>query len=161
MVYHVAVMLKVNEIAPEFSLPDQAGIVHTLSNYKGKWLVIYFYPKDNTSGCTKEACGISEVYDEFNQFGVVVIGVSKDSVGSHKKFQEKYNLPFTLLSDEATEMIQAYGAWVEKSMYGRKYMGIARVTYIINPAGRIVKVYDKVNPQEHALELLADLKELL
>lgn len=154
-------MLEISTNAPNFSLPDQKGKVHSLKDQKGKWTVVYFYPKDNTSGCTKEACAISEVYDEFSKLGVIVFGVSKDSVASHAKFANKFDLPFTLLSDETTGMIQAYGAWQEKSMYGKKYMGIARVSYIINPEGKVVKVYPKVTPADHALELLSDLKELI
>jgi len=154
-------MLEIKSNAPAFSLPDEAGVVYKKSDYKDKWLVIYFYPKDDTSGCTKEACAIAEVYDEFESLGVKVFGVSKDSSASHAKFKEKYNLPFTLLSDESTEMIQKYGAWKEKSMYGRKYFGTDRITYIVNPKGKIAKVYPKVSPADHALQILSDLKELL
>ena len=154
-------MLEIKDNAPAFSLPDEAGKVHKKSDYKDKWMVIYFYPKDNTSGCTKEACGIAEVYDEFEKMGVKVFGVSKDSPASHTKFIEKFNLPFTLLSDESTEMIQKYEAWKEKSMYGKKYWGIDRITYIVNPKGKIAKVYPKVVPADHALQILSDLKQLL
>lgn len=153
-------ILEIQTKAPNFSLPDEDGKVHTLSQYRGQWLVVYFYPKDNTSGCTKEACAIAEVYEKFAELGVMVLGVSKDSSASHKKFKEKYQLPFTLLSDESTEMIQAYGAWKEKSMYGRKYMGTDRITYIINPEGKIAEVYKKVTPADHALELLTELESL-
>jgi len=121
---------------------------------------LYFYPKDDTPGCTKEACGIAEVYDEFAKLGAVVLGASKDSPSSHAKFKEKYHLPFTLLSDESTEMIKSYEVWEEKSMFGKKYMGILRITYIINPTGEIVKTYPNVTPADHALKLLADLKTL-
>ena len=153
-------MLDIGTKAPAFTLKDQDEKSHTLADYKGKWVVIYFYPSDDTPGCTKEACAISEVYDEFKKIGITVFGVSKDSVISHKKFAEKYNLPFTLLSDESTEMVQAYEALVEKSMFGKKFMGIKRVTYILNPEGTVVKVYPKVTAADHALELIKDLKEL-
>ncbi|MCA9361804.1 peroxiredoxin [Candidatus Kaiserbacteria bacterium] len=154
-------MLEIGSTAPAFSLQGDDEATHTLADYAGTWLVVYFYPKDDTPGCTTEACTIAEVYDEFATLGVTVLGVSKDSVASHKKFKEKYQLPFTLLSNESTEMIQAYGTWQEKSMYGKKYMGIVRATYIIDPAGNVVKVYPKVTPASHALELLQDLKELV
>jgi len=154
-------MLEINTKAPDFNLLDENEVSHQLKDYAGKWLVIYFYPKDDTPGCTKEACTIAEIYDEFATLGVTVLGVSKDSPSSHLKFKEKYSLPFTLLSDESTEMIEAYGAWSEKSMFGKKHHGINRVTYLINPEGEIAKVYPKVSPAEHALELLKDLKELI
>lgn len=153
-------MLEINTKAPAFSLPDEDGVVRNLSDYTGSWVVLYFYPKDDTAGCTKEACAITEVYDEFAKLGVTVLGVSKDSSASHRKFKDKYSLPFTLLSDESTEMIQAYDAWKEKSMYGKKYMGSVRVTYLINPEGVIVKTFPKVSPADHALELLTELREL-
>ena len=153
-------MLKVNTKAPAFSLPDEAGSSRTLEEFAGQWLVVYFYPKDDTPGCTKEACVIAETYEEFTKQGVAVLGVSKDSSASHMKFKNKYNLPFTLLSDESTEMIKAYGAWQERSMYGRKYMGTARVSYLIDQKGMIVKVYPRVTPADHALELLQDIANL-
>lgn len=153
-------MLDIGTKAPTFTLVDQDAQSHTLTDYTGKWVVIYFYPSDDTPGCTKQACAISEVYDEFEKMGITVFGVSKDSVISHKKFAEKYNLPFTLLSDESTEMVQAYEALVEKSMFGRKFMGIKRVTYILNPKGEVAKVYPKVTVADHTLELIKDLKEL-
>lgn len=154
-------MLDINTKAPHFSLLDQDAETRTLADYAGSWMAIYFYPKDDTPGCTKEACAIADVYNDFSALGVTVLGVSKDSPKSHKKFAQKYNLPFTLLSDESTEMIQAYGAWVEKSMYGKKYMGTDRITYLINPQGVIVKVYPKVDPANHALEILNDIKQLI
>ncbi len=153
-------MLKIGRKAPKFSLLDQDENTVTLASLAGKWAVIYFYPKDDTPGCTKEACMIAEVFKEFKTLGVMVFGVSKDSPKSHKKFAEKYQLPFTLLSDKETTMIQAYGAWKEKSMYGKKYMGIDRITYIINPEGKIAHVYEKVDPASHALEIIKDLKQL-
>lgn len=153
-------MLKVGKKAPAFKLADQEGKVQTLKEYAGKWVLLYFYPKDDTPGCTKEACTISEVYKDFKRLGVTVMGVSKDSVKSHKKFALKYSLPFTLLSDESTEMIQKYGAWAEKTMRGKKYMGTLRVSYLVSPDGMIAKVYPDVDPANHALQLLTDLKTI-
>lgn len=153
-------MLEIGTKAPAFALVDQDEVKHTQKELTGAWTVVYFYPKDDTPGCTKEACTIAEIYQEFEKIGVQVFGVSKDSPASHKKFAEKYQLPFTLLSDESTEMIQAYGAWQERSMYGKKFMGTARVTYIFDPKGKVVKVYPKVTPADHALQLLKDLAEL-
>lgn len=153
-------MLEINTKAPTFRLVDEQSIVRKLSDYKAQWVIIYFYPKDDTPGCTKEACTIAEVYDEFAALGVIVLGVSKDSPESHAAFKKKYHLPFTLLSDESTKMIQAYGAWQERSLYGKKFMGTARITYLIDPKGKIVKVYPKVSPTTHALQLLKDIKTL-
>ena len=153
-------MLAIGKKAPAFTLVDQNNKPHKLSDTDGKWRVIYFYPKDDTPGCTKEACAIAEVYKDFGKAGVKVFGVSKDSPESHKKFAKKYNLPFTLLSDESTKMIQKYGAWQERSMYGKKYMGSVRITYIVDPAGKVAATYPKVSPDKHALELLKDIKEL-
>ena len=150
-------MLSIGTKAPAFTLPDQNGVLHSLSDYAGKRVILYFYPKDNTSGCTKQACGFAERYPQITEKGAVVLGISKDSVASHKKFEEKYGLPFTLLSDESTEVIQTYGAWGEKKMAGRASMGIIRTTYLIDENGVIVQAKAKVkaadNPQE-MLELL-------
>ncbi|MFW6210207.1 MAG: thioredoxin-dependent thiol peroxidase [Patescibacteria group bacterium] len=154
-------MLDIGDTAPDFALPDQTGTTRTLADTAGQWRVIYFYPKDDTPGCTKEACLIAEVYDEFATLGVTVYGVSKDTPASHQRFAEKYQLPFTLLSDESTEMMQAYGAWQEKSMFGKRYMGIQRMSYLIDPANHVAKVYPKVTPADHAAELLRDLRELV
>lgn len=154
-------MLKEHDQAPAFTLPDETGSERSLASEAGKWIVIYFYPKDDTPGCTKEACAIRDIYDDFATLGVTVFGVSKDSVTSHAAFKEKYQLPFTLLSDESTEMIQAYGAGQEKSMFGKTYMGIQRMSYLIDPAGKVAKVYPKVSPTEHAHEILKDLQELM
>lgn len=147
--------------APEFSLPDQNGIVHSLSDYKGKWLVVYFYPKDDTPGCTKEACNFRDNLDQFEKRGVMIVGISKDSVESHKKFADKFRLNFTLLSDPDHKVIEAYGAWGKKNFMGREFDGIIRNTVLINPKGEIVKEYKKVNPLTHAGELLTDLDALL
>ncbi|MCA9349277.1 thioredoxin-dependent thiol peroxidase [Candidatus Saccharibacteria bacterium] len=146
--------------APDFNLPDQNGQTHQLSDYAGKWLVVYFYPKDSTPGCTVEACAFRDGRDELLARGVEVVGISKDSVASHAKFADKHELNFTLLSDESATTIQAYGAWAEKSMFGKKYMGILRNTYLINPEGEVVKTYKKVSPKDHYRQILTDLEQL-
>ena len=150
-------MLEIGTKAPDFELPDQNGQMHTLEEYRGKKVVLYFYPKDNTAGCTKQACGFGELYPHFEEKGAALIGISKDSVASHKKFEAKYNLPFTLLSDTELTAIQAYDVWKEKNMYGKKTMGVVRTTYLIDEEGMIVKAFGKVkavdNPQQ-MLELL-------
>ena len=154
-------MLKVNDTPPAFSLPDQDGNLHTLEQYKGNWVLIYFYPKDDTPGCTKEACGLRDNHRMLSKgMNAVVLGVSKDPVASHKKFVDKYDLPFALLSDESTEMIQTYGAWKEKSMFGKTYMGINRISYLIHPHGHIAAVFPKVKPAEHAKEVMETIKSL-
>lgn len=153
-------MLKVGKKAPSFKLLDQNENMVALKDFVGKWTLIYFYPKDDTPGCTKEACSIAEVYGDFKKQGVVVLGVSKDNPKSHSKFAAKYNLPFTLLSDPTMEMMDKYGALVEKSMYGKTVRGTSRISYLVNPEGKIAKVYEKVDPANHALELLADIKVL-
>ncbi len=145
--------------APNFTLADQNGTMHTLDDNDGKWLVLYFYPKDSTPGCTKEACSFRDGRQFLEEAGAVVFGVSKDSVASHKKFAEKHNLNFTLLSDPTAETIKAYGAWGEKKFMGRVYDGIKRNTYLINPMGEIIKTYEGVNPITHVSEVLKDLKE--
>lgn len=147
-------MLDVGTKAPEFSLPDQNGNVHTLSKYAGKKVVLYFYPKDNTPGCTKQACGFSELYPQFAEKDAVVIGISKDSVASHKKFEEKYNLGFTLLSDPELTAIQAYDVWQEKKNYGKVSMGVVRTTYLIDENGIIIKALDKVKAAENPMQML-------
>ncbi len=147
--------------APDFSLPDQSGTLRTLDEFKGKWVVLYFYPKDDTPGCTVEACAFRDAESAIAEYGnAVVIGVSKDSVASHARFATKHKLNFILLSDESTEMMQAYGAWQQKSMFGKKYMGVQRMTVLINPYGEIVKTYPKVNPTNHAKQIIDDLKQL-
>ena len=151
-------MLEVGTKAPVFTLPDQNGNRVSLSDFVGKKVVLYFYPKDNTSGCTKQACGFAELYPQFEEKGAVVLGVSKDSVASHKKFEENYGLPFTLLSDPELTVIQAYDVWVEKSMYGRKYMGIERSTYLIDEDGVIVKALGKVRPGDNPKKMLKEIE---
>ena len=151
-------MLEIGTKAPAFSLPDQNGTVHTLEEYKGKKVVLYFYPKDNTSGCTKQACGFAELYPQFTEKGAVVLGVSKDSVASHKKFEEKYGLPFTLLSDPEKEVIQAYDVWKEKKNYGKVSMGVVRTTYLIDENGIIIKAVDKVKAAKNPAQMLGELE---
>ena len=147
-------MLEIGTIAPNFSLPDQNGTVHTLSEYAGKKVILYFYPKDSTPGCTKQACGFAERYPQVQEKGAVVLGVSKDSVKSHKTFEEKYALPFTLLSDPDKEVIQAYGVWQEKKNYGKVSMGVARSTYLIDEQGIIVKALGNVKAAENPQKML-------
>ena len=146
--------------APDFSLLDQDNKTRKLSDWTGKWLVLYFYPKDDTPGCTIEACSFRDEYEVIKEAGAEVVGVSKDSPKSHKKFADKYQLNFTLLSDESGEMIKAYGAWNEKSMFGKSYMGISRKTVVIDPSGNLVKEYPKVTPKDHAVQILQDLATL-
>ena len=150
-------MLEIGTKAPAFTLPDQNGELHSLADYEGKKVVLYFYPKDNTAGCTKQACGFGDLYPQFLEKGAVVIGVSKDSVASHKKFEEKYGLPFTLLSDTEKEVIQAYDVWKEKKNYGKVSMGVVRTTYLIDEKGVIVKGYDKVKAADNPEQMLDEL----
>ena len=150
-------MLEVGTKAPAFSLPDQNGTVHTLEDYKGKKVVLYFYPKDNTSGCSKQACGFAELYPQFTEKGAVVIGISKDSVASHKKFEEKFGLPFTLLSDTELTAIQAYDVWKEKTMCGKTSMGVVRTTYLIDENGVIAKAFGNVKAAENPAKMLAEV----
>ena len=147
-------MLEIGTKAPAFSLPDQNGDMHTLEEYRGKKVILYFYPKDNTAGCTKQACAFGELYPQFAEKGAVVLGVSKDSVASHKKFEEKYNLPFTLLSDPRLDCIQAYDVWKEKTLYGKKSMGVVRTTYLIDEDGIIVRAMDKVKAAQNPAQML-------
>ena len=147
-------MLEKGTKAPEFSLPDENGEIRNLSDYKGKKLILYFYPRDNTPGCTKQACGFGELYPQFGEKGVEIIGISKDSVASHKKFKEKYSLPFTILSDTELKTIQAYDVWKEKKLYGKTSMGIVRTTYLIDENGVIIKAMDKVKAAENPEEML-------
>ena len=150
-------MLEVGTKAPDFTLPDQNGNMHSLSEYRGKKVILYFYPKDNTAGCTKQACGFAERYPQFTEKGAVVLGISKDSVASHKKFEEKYGLPFTLLADPELVAIQAYDVWQEKKNYGKTYMGVVRTTYLIDENGKIVKAFDKVKAADNPEQMLGEL----
>lgn len=150
-------MLEIGTKAPDFSLPDQNGEIHSLEEYKGKKVILYFYPRDNTAGCTTQACGFAERYPQFLEKNAVVLGVSKDSVASHKKFEEKYELPFTLLSDTELSCIQAYDVWKEKNNYGKKTMGVVRTTYLIDEQGIIVKVFGKVKAADNPAQMLEEL----
>jgi peroxiredoxin Q/BCP len=150
-------MLKEGAKAPAFSLPSDDGSTVALRELKGKKVVLYFYPKDDTSGCTAQACEFRDSWAAVKRKGAVVLGVSPDGVKSHGKFKEKYDLPFPLLADEDHAVAEAYGAWGEKSMYGRKYFGILRTTFVIDEAGRVAKVFEKVKPKGHAAEVLAAL----
>ena len=150
-------MLEVGMIAPDFSLLDKDGNMVHLSDFAGRRVVLYFYPKDSTPGCTRQACAFAASFQEFQKQGIVVIGISKDSVASHLKFARKYELPFLLLSDPELQAIQAYGVWQEKKLYGKVSMGVVRTTYIIDEQGRIEKVMPKVKPDTNAAEILAYL----
>ena len=150
-------MLEVGMKAPDFSLPDKDGNAVRLSDFQGKKVVLYFYPKDNTPGCTRQACAFAASYEQFKTQDAAVIGISKDSVASHLKFAQKYDLPFVLLSDPELQAIQAYGVWQEKKLYGKVSMGVVRTTYIINEQGIIEKVMPKVKPDTNAAEILAYL----
>ena len=150
-------MLEVGTKAPDFTLPDQNGNMHSLSEYRGKKVILYFYPKDNTPGCTKQACGFAERFPQFTEKGAVVLGISKDSVASHKKFEEKYGLPFTLLADPELVAIQAYDVWQEKKNYGKTYMGVVRTTYLIDEEGKIAKAFDKVKAADNPEQMLGEL----
>lgn len=150
-------MLEKGTKAPEFSLPDQNGVNHSLKDYRGKKVILYFYPKDNTPGCTKQACGFGELYPQFTEKGAVIIGVSRDSVASHKKFEEKYGLPFILLSDADLSCIKAYDVWQEKKNYGKVSMGVVRTTYLIDENGIVAKVFGKVNAAENPAQMLEEI----
>lgn len=150
-------MLEIGTKAPDFTLSDQNGTEHSLTDFQGKKVVLYFYPKDNTPGCTSQACGFGELYPQFTEKGAVVIGISKDSVASHKKFEEKYNLPFLLLSDSELSAIKAYDVWQEKNMYGKKTMGVVRTTYLIDENGIIIKAFGKVKAAENPAQMLQTL----
>ena len=151
-------MLGTGVKAPDFSLPADDGSTVTLAGLKGRKVVLYFYPKDDTSGCTKEACGFRDSWKDVQRTGAVVLGVSPDGVVSHQKFKHKYDLPFPLLADTDHRVAEAYGAWGEKSMYGRRYQGILRTTFVIDGEGRIAHVFEKVKPDGHAAEVLAALR---
>lgn len=151
-------MLKLNQQAPQFSLQDQNGVVHTLSQYKGKKVLLYFYPKDDTPGCTTEACNFRDNHETLVASGLVVLGVSKDKVTSHKKFADKFNLPFPLLSDVDGVVCEAYGVWRKKKFMGREYMGIERMSFLIDEEGKLVKIYESVKPKEHTQEVANDIQ---
>lgn len=146
--------------APDFNLPASTGGKIALKDLKGRNIVVYFYPKDDTPGCTVEACGLRDSFKEIEKLGTVILGVSPDSIISHGKFISKFKLPFALLADEDKKMCQDYGVWVEKSMYGKKYMGVARTTFIIDKNGKVARVFEKVKPEGHDQEIIAALKNL-
>lgn len=148
-----------NKKAPRFSLPDQDGKIHSLPDYAGQHVLLYFYPKDMTPGCTVEAEGFRDAMAAFKKAKVVVLGVSADTVASHKKFCDKHKLNFPLLSDESKKTIEKYGAWVEKSMYGKKYMGIQRDSFLISPEGKVVRYFPKVTPEDHPMEVLEAVRQ--
>lgn len=153
-------MLEVGNPAPAFELQDQDGKLHRLDDYRGQWLVVYFYPKDDTPGCTKEACGFRDASADLTARNAAVVGVSADDAAAHQKFAGKYDLNFPLLVDPEKQMLEAYGAWGEKQMYGKRYMGVNRITYIIDPEGRVAKAWPKVKADGHAEEVRAALGEL-
>ena len=146
--------LKIGDSAPEFSVNDQNGNTVKLSDFQGKKVVLYFYPKDNTPGCTAEACNLRDNYQALQEAGYEILGVSKDNEKSHQKFIGKFELPFTLLADTEKDIHEKYGTWVEKSMYGRKYMGTARVTFVIDEEGKIVDIIEKVKTKDHTTQIL-------
>ena len=152
--------MEVGTLAPDFALPDQEGRTHRLSDYRGRWVVLYFYPKDDTPGCTKEACGFRDQMGSLKALDAVVLGVSADDVESHKRFAEKYGLNFPLLADPERKVIGAYGAWGTKNLYGKEAEGALRQTFLIDPEGRIARVWRKVSPEGHALEVAEALKAL-
>jgi len=151
-------MLAIGTKAPEFTLPDQNGEMKSLSDYKGQKVILYFYPKDMTAGCTKQACAFSELYPQFREKGAVVLGVSKDSVASHKRFEEKYGLPFVLLSDTERTVIEAYDVWKEKKLYGKVSYGVVRTTYLIDEDGVIERAFDKVKAADNPAQMLEILE---
>jgi peroxiredoxin Q/BCP len=145
--------VSVGQTAPDFTAPDDQGNPVTLSTFRGRPVVLFFYPKDDTSGCTVEACSFRDNLPRFDDLDAVVLGVSPDSVKSHKKFKEKFDLPYPLVADEDKTIVNAYGVWGEKSMYGRKYMGVNRTTFIIDRDGKIARIFEKVKPENHAVEV--------
>ncbi len=146
--------------APDFTLSDQNGVSHTLSKLQGKWVLIYFYPKDDTPGCTKQACAIRDAWSEFKKRNCIVLGISSDGEKSHKKFEEKYTLPFTLLADTEKTVVKDYGTWAPKIFMGREFLGTLRTSFLIDPEGKIAKVYEKVKPELHAEMVLKELEDL-
>jgi peroxiredoxin Q/BCP len=154
------VMLEQGSKAPDFTLSDQFAKKHTLSDYHGKWVVLYFYPKDMTPGCTIEACNFRDEFPNFQNLNAVILGISKDSVKRHATFADKYKLTFPVLSDSEGDVCEKYQVWKKKSLYGKSFMGIVRSTYLIDPSGKIARVYPKVKVKEHAAELLHDLQAL-
>jgi peroxiredoxin Q/BCP len=152
--------LKVGLLTPDFTLPDGEGKNRTLSDYRGRWVLIYFYPKDDTPGCTRQACAIRDNFPKFKKMKAEVLGISINSPKSHEKFSKKFKLPFTLLADEEKKVVNLYGVWAKKRFMGREYMGTLRTSFLINPRGMIAKIYEGVKPDLHAAEVLADLAVL-
>ena len=150
----------IGDLAPDFTLLDQNGESHTLSNYRDRWVLVYFYPRDDTPGCTKEACGIRDNFSEFKRLNAKVLGISTDNIESHNKFAVKYNLPFTLLADEEKAVVEQYGVWGEKTSFGKTYFGTRRMSFLVDPDGKIAKVYKKVKPAGHAMEVVEDIHAL-
>lgn len=153
-------MLAVGTVAPDFTLPDQNGVMHALKDFRGKKVILYFYPKDMTSGCTKQACGFAERYPQFTERGVEILGVSKDSVASHKRFEEKYGLPFPLLADPERKVIEAYGVWQEKKSAGKVSMGVVRTTYLIDEKGVIIRAESQVKAADNPEQMLQVMQVL-
>jgi peroxiredoxin Q/BCP len=153
-------VLEVGETAPDFELYDQSGILHRLADYRGKYVLLYFYPKDDTPGCTKEACSFRDDYSQYQKAGIPILGVSPDSQESHTKFSLKYDLPFTLLSDPDHSVCEAYGVWGTKKMFGNEFEGVFRTTYLIGPEGEIVETFKNVKPDGHSEEVLERIREL-
>lgn len=154
-------MLKKGDLAPNFILKDQDGNKHELNNYKGSWVLIYFYPKDNTPGCTTQACDIRDNHNKFEKLNVKVLGISTDSISSHEKFSTKYSLPFTILADENKVVVNKYGVWQEKKFMGKTFMGTVRTSFLINPSMEIEKVYDKVQAKKHIDLVMEDLQNFV
>lgn len=152
--------LSIGDSAPQFSAVDQAGIPHSLKEYAGSWVLLYFYPRDNTPGCTIEACAIRDNWSQFSKAGIVVLGVSTDSSTSHQKFAARFKLPFTLLADDQKTLVKLFGAYGTKKFMGRSFQGTYRISFLINPKGKIAKIYEKVKPSEHAKEVLYDVETL-
>ena len=150
----------VGKLAPDFTLPDQNEEPHSLQQYRGQWVVLYFYPKDDTPGCTVEACSFRDNFRALKKAGAVILGVSTDPVKKHAKFVQKYELPFTLLADEEKKVVALYDVWGKKKFMGREYMGTNRVSFLIDPKGKVAKIYALVKPAEHVAEVIADIKEL-
>ena len=150
-------MITINKKAPDFSLPDEKGVLHTLSQYVGKWVVVYFYPRDNTPGCTKEACSFRDAKSIYDKEDIIVLGISKDSVASHQKFSTALHLSFPILSDPTHTTIEAYGAWAPKKFMGREFLGTLRKTVLIDPKGIVRKIYDNVDVNTHAEEIIKDI----
>ena len=155
------IKLSVGNTAPDFTLPDQNGEEHTLSSYKSQWVLIYFYPRDNTPGCTTEACAIRDQFPAFEKLNIQVFGISTDTVKKHANFANKYDLPFTLLADVEQQVVESYGVWGLKKFMGPEFMGTHRMSFLISPKGKIAKVYEKVKPAEHANEVLEDLRAMV